>query len=33
MLFQSDLNKWRITQEEKLEKLYNNYASTRILQI
>ena len=32
MLLQSDLNKWRISQLAKLDKLYINYASTRILQ-
>ena len=32
MLLQSDLNKWRLTQLEKLDKLYINAASTRILQ-
>ena len=33
MLFQSDLNKWWLTQFEKYEKLYTKTASTRILQI
>ena len=33
MLLQSDLNKWRIPQSEKLDKLYINSASTRLLQI
>ena len=33
MLLQSDLNKWRLSQLEKLDMLYNNSASTRILQI
>ena len=33
MLIQSDLNKWRISQLAKLDKLYINYASIRILQI
>ena len=32
MLLQSDLNKWRISQVEKLDKLYINYASTILLQ-
>ena len=32
MLLQSHLNKWRISQLEKLDKLYINSASTRILQ-
>ena len=32
-LLQSDLNKWRISQLEKLDKLYMNSSSTRILQI
>ena len=33
MLFQSDLNKWRLSQFSKLDKLYINYISTRLLQI
>ena len=33
MLLQSDLNKWRLSQWSKLDKLYNNYAPTKILQI
>ena len=32
MLIQSDINKLRIPQLEKLDKLYINYASTRLLQ-
>ena len=32
MLLQSDLNKWRLSKLEKLDKLYINYSSTRILQ-
>ena len=32
MLLQSDINKWIISQLTKLDKLYNNYASTRILE-
>ena len=32
MLLQSDLNKWRISQLAKPDKLYINYASTRLLQ-
>ena len=32
MLLQSDLNKWRISQVEKLDKLYINYAPTILLQ-
>ena len=32
MLIQSDINKWRISQVNKLEKLYINSASTRLLQ-
>ena len=33
MFLQSDLNKWRLSQSTKLDKLYINYASTRHLQI
>ena len=33
MLYQSDLNKWRISQLDKLDNLYINYVSTRLLQI
>ena len=33
MLLQSDLNKWRLSQFAKLNKLYINSASTRLLQI
>ena len=33
MLLQSDLNKWRISQLAKLNRLYINYASTRLLEI
>ena len=33
MLLQSDLNKWRISQLAKIDKLYINYASTRLLEI
>ena len=33
MLLQSDLNKWRLSQLVKLDKVYINYASTRPLQI
>ena len=32
MLLQSDLNKWRLPQLTKLDKVYINYTSTRILQ-
>ena len=32
MLLQLDLNKWRISQLAKLDKLYNNSASTRDLE-
>ena len=32
MLLQSDLNKWRLSQLAKLDKLYINSASTRVLQ-
>ena len=32
MLFQSDLNKWRISQLAKLDMLYINFAPTRILE-
>ena len=32
MLLQLDLNKWRLSQLTKPDKLYINYASTRILQ-
>ena len=32
MLLQSDINKWIISQLTKLDKLYNNSASTRILE-
>ena len=31
MLLQSDHNKWRISQLSKLDKLYINHASTRLL--
>ena len=33
MLLQSDINKWRISQLAKLDKLYSNPASTRLLEI
>ena len=33
ILLKSDLNKWRISQVEKLEKFCINSASTRLLQI
>ena len=33
MLLQSDLNKWMLSQLVKLDKLYINSASTRLLQI
>ena len=33
MLIQSNINKWRLLQLAKLDKLYINSASTRILQI
>ena len=33
MLIQPDLNKWRILKLEKLDKLYINSASNRLLQI
>ena len=33
MLLQSDLKKWNLSQLVKLDKLYINYASTRLLQI
>ena len=33
MLLQSDLNKWRMSQLDKLDKLYINSASTRLLEI
>ena len=33
ILIQSDINKWRLSQLDKLDKLYNNYEETRILQI
>ena len=33
ILFQYDLNKWRLTQLEKLDKLYIHEASTRLLKI
>ena len=33
MLLKNDLNKWRLTQLSKLDKLYINDASTRLLQI
>ena len=33
MLLQSDLNKWRLSQLSKLDKLYINYESTRVLKI
>ena len=32
MLLHSGLNEWRISQLEKLDMLYNNYASSRILE-
>ena len=32
MLLQSDLNKWRLSRLTKFDKLYMNYASTRLLQ-
>ena len=32
MLFKSDINKWRLSQLDELDKLYNNVVSTRILQ-
>ena len=32
ILFQSDLNKWRLSQYSKLDKLYINYAPIRLLQ-
>ena len=32
MLLQLDLNKWRISQLSKLDKLYINYVSTRLLE-
>ena len=32
MLLQLDLNKWRLSQLAKLDKLYINYSSTRLLQ-
>ena len=32
MLIQSDINKWRLSQLAKIDKLYINYASTRLLQ-
>ena len=32
MFLQSDINKWRISQVDKLEKLYINSASTQLLQ-
>ena len=32
MLLQSDINKWRLSQLAKLDKLYINSASTRLLQ-
>ena len=32
MLLQSDINKWRLSQLTKLDKLYINSASTRLLQ-
>ena len=31
MLLQSDLNKWRISKLAKIDKVYRNYASTRLL--
>ena len=31
MLLQSDLNKWKISQVDKLDKLYINSASTKLL--
>ena len=31
MLFQSDINKWMISQLSKLDKLYINYESNRLL--
>ena len=33
MLLQSDLNKWRLSQLDRLDGLYINSASTRILQM
>ena len=33
MLIQSDLNKWRISQLAKLDQLYIDHASTRLLEI
>ena len=33
MLLQSDINEWRLSKWDKLDKLYNNSASTRLLQI
>ena len=33
MLLQSYLNKWRLSKMTKLDKLYVDYASTRLLQI
>ena len=33
ILLQLDLNKWRISQVEKLDKLYINFALARLLQI
>ena len=32
MLLQSDINKWRVSTLSKLDKLYINYASNRLLQ-
>ena len=32
MLLKSDLNNWKISQGETIDKLYNNYVSTRILE-
>ena len=32
MLLKSDINKWRISQLDKLDKLFLNSASTRLLQ-
>ena len=32
MLLKLDINKWRISQLAKLDKLYINYTSTRILE-
>ena len=32
ILLQSDLNKYRLSQLARFDKLYNNYASTRLLQ-